>query len=179
MARVKFTTPVGIARFPKLTEPDTQGEYADNKYKTDLILTDGELKEVKKTIVAFAKENLPGCEKPDLPIKSHRDKETGEVTWFLRFKSKRRPVIIDANRNRVPQGVEIGGGSKIRVGGTLNAYEKGGNKGVNIYLNAVQVIQLQEGGFNRDDFDDYTGDDAYVAEAVGSEGDGDESEFDL
>ena len=174
MARVSFTTPVGVARFPKLTKPDTTGDYADNKYKTDLILTDAELDELEATFKKFAAEGLPGAKNPHLPISESKNKETGEVVRFVRFKSARKPILIDSKRNRLPENVEVAGGSKIRVAGTLNCYEKGGNKGVNIYLNAVQVIDLQQ-GFNVDDFDDEEG---YVAEESGGNND-DTSEFDL
>lgn len=172
MAKVTFTTPIGVARFPKISKPDTTGDYADNKYKTDLVLTDEELKALKAQIMEFGKKEF-GDEKFDLPIKEYKDKESGQVTKFVRFKSARKPIIIDAKRNPIPADVEIGGGSRIRIGGTLNCYRKGPNKGVNIYLNAVQVIELQQ-GFNVKDFDEYDGEDAYVAEAADAA-----SDFDL
>jgi hypothetical protein len=181
MVKTTFTTPIGVARFPKITKPDTTGDYADNKYKTDVVFSDEDLKTVKANIVEFAKKNFTADElkKIDLPIKEHKDKETGEVTTFVRFKSARKPIIVDAKRKPIPEGVDIGGGSRIRVGGTLNAYKKGGNKGVNIYLNGVQVIELFS-GFNPNDFDEYDGDDAYVAEADMMTGsDEASSEFDL
>jgi hypothetical protein len=183
MAKVKFTTPIGVARYPKISKPDTTGEYADNKYKTDVVFSDDDLKTVKKQLLDFAKENYTADEVKKIvgtdgwPIKEAKDKETGEVTEFVRFKSQRKPIIIDAKRNPIPNSVEVGGGSRIRVGGTLNAYKKGGNKGINIYLNAVQVIELQQ-GFNINDFDEV--DDGYVAdESSFGGGDDEASEFDL
>lgn len=176
MAKVTFTTPIGVARFPKISQPDTTGEYADNKFKTDVVYSDEDLKALKAKIVEFAAKELPDVKNPDLPIKEYKDKETGEVTTFVRFKSNRKPLIIDAKRNKVPDDVTIGGGSRIRVGGTLNAYKKGGNKGVNIYLNAVQVIELVQ-GMSAKDFEEYEGDDAYEVEA--DSGDDAKSEFDL
>jgi hypothetical protein len=179
MAKVKFTTPIGVARYPKISKPDTTGDYADNKYKTDVVFSDEDLKTLKAQVVEFAKGEFTPDElkKIDLPIKEVKDKETGEITTCVRFKSARKPIIIDAKRNRIPDNVEIGGGSRIRVGGTLNAYKKGGNKGVNIYLNAVQVIELQQ-GFNINDFDEV--DDGYVADDSNFDGgDGEASEFDL
>jgi hypothetical protein len=180
MSKVKFTTPIGVARYPKISKPDTTGEYADNKYKTDVVFSDEDLKVVTKQILDFAKENYSDAEVKKMvgsdnwPIKEAKDKETGEVTTFVRFKSQRKPFIFDAKKNKIPDGVEVGGGSRVRVGGVLNAYHKGSNKGVNIYLNAVQVIELQQ-GFNINDFDEYEGDDAYVADVS----DDAASEFDL
>jgi DNA-directed RNA polymerase subunit H (RpoH/RPB5) len=175
MAKVTLTTPIGVARYPKISKPDTTGDYADNKYKTDVVFSDEETKALKAKILEFAKKELPDVKNPDLPIREAKDKETGEVTTFIRFKSARKPLIIDAKKNKIPDDVEVGGGSRIRVGGTLNAYKKGGNKGVNIYLNAVQVIELQQ-GFNINDFEEYEGEDAYVADAASAEA---TSEFDL
>lgn len=178
MAKMTFTTPIGAARFPKITKPDTTGEYADNKYKTDVVFSDADLKAVRAEIEAFAKKEYgDDLSKIRLPIGEWEDKETKEVTKYVRFKSARKPVVIDAKRNKIPEGVEIGGGSRIRVAGTLNAYKTGGTKGVNIYLNAVQVIELQE-GFRVSDFEEYTGEDAYVAEET-SEDTGGDSDFDL
>jgi hypothetical protein len=174
MAKVTFTTPIGVARYPKISSPDTTGEFADNKYKTDVVFSDADLKAIKAKCLEFAKAELPGVKDPKLPVGKHTDKETGEVTEFVRFKSARKPVIIDAKRNKLPANVEVGGGSRIRVGGTLNAYTKGGNKGINIYLNAVQVIELQQ-GFSINDFEEYEGDDAYVADDASAVA----SEFDL
>lgn len=174
MAKVTFTTPIGVARYPKISQPDTTGDYADNKYKTDVVFSDADLKVLKAKMVEFAKAELPDVSNPDLPIREKKDKETGEVITFVRFKSARKPLIIDAKKNRVPDNVTIGGGSKIRIGGTLNAYKKGANKGVNIYLNAVQVIELQQ-GFSVDDFEDYEGE-GYEVE---SNGDAVASDFDL
>lgn len=175
MARVTLTTPIGVARFPKISSPDTTGDYADNKYKTDVVFPAEYVKELRAKCLEVAKAELPDVKNPDLPIHTKKDKETGEEVTFVRFKSKRKPIIIDAKKNKVPDNVEIGGGSKIRIGGTLNAYRKGANKGINIYLNAVQVIELQQ-GFSVDDFEDYEGD-GYEAESNGDASGA--SEFDL
>lgn len=174
MAKVNFTTPIGVARYPKISQPDTTGDYADNKYKTDVVFSAEDLKAVKKVLTDFGKKEF-GDKTFDIPVREHKDKETGEVVTFVRFKSARKPMIIDAKRNRVPDGVDIGGGSKIRVGGTLNTYKKGGNSGVNVYLNAVQVIELQT-GFNLNDFEEV--EDGFEVETSG-DGDDAKSEFDL
>jgi hypothetical protein len=170
MAKVTFTTPVGAARYPKISSPDTTGEYADNKFKTDVVFSDADFKDLKAKITEFAKAELPGVKSPKLPLGEHKDKETGEVTSFVRFKSARKPIIVDAKRNRIPDDVQIGGGSKIRVGGTLASYM---GKGITIYLNAVQVVELQQ-GFNINDFEEV--EDGFEVEAAGDDA---KSEFDL
>jgi len=174
MAKVTFTTPIGVARYPKISEPDTTGDYADNKFKTDVVFSDADLKALKAKVVEFAKKELPNVSNPQMPYHEKKDKETGEVVEFMRFKSKRKPLIIDAKKNKVPDNVSIGGGSKIRIGATLGTYSKGKNVGVTAYLNAVQVIELQQ-GFSVDDFEDYEGE-GYEVEAGGDDA---KSEFDL
>jgi hypothetical protein len=178
MAKLNLTTPIGTARYPKITSPDTEGQYADGKYKTDLVLSDGDLKDVTKTIKEFAKAEFPDVKDPKLPIIVQKDKESGEVTTSIRFKSARKPLILDAKKNRVPDGVTIGGGSRLRLGGTLASYNAGGNKGITIYLNAVQVVELAQ-GFSEGDFDEYDGEDAYVAEVPDVDALNAASEFEL
>lgn len=184
MAKKSFTTPIGVARFPKISKPDTTGEYADNKYKTDLVLSDDELKAINAQLVAFAKEKFSADEVKAIvgtdnwPIKSVKDKETKEVTKCIRFKSKRKPLIVDAHKNKIPDTVEIMGGSKVRIGYVPSTYTSP-KKGVNLYLNAVQVIELVQ-GFDVNDFEDYDGEDAYDAtEGFDSEDNSEKSEFDL
>jgi hypothetical protein len=175
LAKVNLVTPIGVARFPKISQPDTTGQYADNKYKTDVVFSDADTKALKAQIVAFAKKELSSVNEPQLPIKEAKDKETGEVVTFVRFKSKTKPMIIDAKKNRVPADVTIGGGSKVRIGATMSTYAKGPNKGVTLYLNAVQVVELHA-GVSINDFDEYDGEDAFEVQSSDSQG---TSEFDL
>lgn len=161
----KFVSPAGVARYPKITTPDTKGQYATGRYKTDVVFDEVGLASMKKALTEFAAKNLPGVSNPHLPIKVSKDGVT-----FIVFKGgmtkdgeARKPALTDAKKNAIPKGVEIGAGSKIKVAGTMATYEKGPNKGVTIYLDAVQVIDLVEG--SEDPTSRFAEEDGYVAEA--------------
>lgn len=137
---INFVTPIGIARFPKIDAPDTTGQYADNKYKTELVLDDADTKAFKKVLQDAVKQLLPNEKNVRIPIKT--SKKDGVVSFI--FKSHKKPVIVDAARNRVPEGVAIGPGSRIRISGSLTDYESRGDYGITAYFDACQVIELRE-----------------------------------
>ena len=143
-----ITTPIGDLRYPKLSEPDTKGEYADGKYKTEITFNTINTALVKKEMEACAARMFPGAKNVKIPMKTAKD---GTVSFI--FKSKNKPMLVDAKKQKIPAGVNIGGGSTGRVHGSLAKYEKGPNKGITAYLSAVQVIELQEGGGSISAFD--------------------------
>src|SRR5689334_19768263 len=98
---IKFVTPVGEFRFPKITNPDTKGKYADGKFKTQMVYGEDDHAKMMAKLEAAAKEllgeNAEGC---TMPIKEFRakDEETGERTGEVEeigftFKSKYRPAV--------------------------------------------------------------------------------------
>src|SRR4051812_20710532 len=108
---VKFVSPWAIARFPKLDKPDTEGTYADGKYKTDVVLEESDIEGVRAKMLEAAKKLLPNvpASELNLPLKEffRKNKETGEKTsdgWGFRCKSKRVPFIWDAKKNKLPKG---------------------------------------------------------------------------
>ena len=53
---IPFITPFGTLRYPKVSQPDTKGSYADGKFKTDILFSDDDFAVVEKTVkVAAAK----------------------------------------------------------------------------------------------------------------------------
>lgn len=130
-----FVSPVGIAVWPSLHEPDSR--FGDKPaYKVKLAFDPATMAEVKAQLMATAAAaGFPINAK--LPIAP--DKEHGEV---LVAKSTYKPAQFDAKNQ--PINVNIGGGSKLRISGALNYYKAFGG-GINIYLNSVQVLELQEG----------------------------------
>jgi hypothetical protein len=140
----KIVTPAGKAVYPKITKPDTFGEYADNKYKTNLELSAEDMAVVKAQIEDFAKTEKFKVSKPKMPWKDLKD-----GTEVLVFKSGFKPFVFDAKKNPLPEGAEIGGGSTIRVAAELYNYEKG----VSLRLKKVQVLELVKGGSSADEFD--------------------------
>lgn len=127
-------TPVGVAVWPSLHEPDSR--FGDKPaYKVKLAFDPQTMEQVKKQIKATAA--AAGFPPAKLPIAA--DKEHGEV---LVAKSTYKPAQFDAKNQ--PVNLNIGGGSRIRISGTLNYYKAFGG-GINIYVNSVQVLELQEG----------------------------------
>lgn len=167
-------TPAGRAVYPHISQADTHGEFADNKFKTGLRL-ESELnaKELVKTIKAFAAENFPGAKNVGLPFK-----EQDDGTIIFRFKSKRKPMVYDAKRNLMDPEPNVGGGSLIKVAYKLSPYNSKGNKGVTAYLDLVQVLELHQGA----DASVFEIEDGFEApanegeEAFGDEGGGEEAE---
>lgn len=124
-----------------ISDPDTKGEFADNKFKVSIEVGAKELAAFKKVLAVKAKEWLPSLKTPKLPIRI--DKEGRELVVM---KTKSRPLAIDAERNKIPSDVKVYSGSEVRVAGTLSNYKEG----LNIYLDAVQVIKLAEMGSRAD-----------------------------
>jgi ribosomal protein L28 len=98
------------------------------------------------------------------PFKTHKD--TGEVT--LTAKTARtnkkgelmRVPMFGANNKQLPDSIYPGGGTVARLDLTLNAMPNDG--GINFYINAVQVLKLEESSFGKSNFEPTDG---YVYEA--------------
>lgn len=167
----RFITPVGIARYPKLDaidvfQPlDKKGRpngAEKRRYITGIIFSESDLEGVKSKLSAKAAELIPDCENPKLPIK--KDKKTGQFFLEATSGEKFRPTVFDAKNNKIPAGLAIGGGSKIKLDLSINAYEGFGG-GINLYMNAVQVLELVEKGegksnFGEEDGFEFSGEDA-------------------
>lgn len=172
MAKTSYVLPIGTAVYPKITKPDTKGQYADNKYKTDLELTPKDLAQVQADVATMVKRDFKG-KNPRLPFV---EKEDGLI--LVRAKSKFLPLIIDAkkkvlfnSRTDDPSVIEqlyIGGGSRIRIGVTPYIYDKG----LSFQLDTVQIIELAEGAL--DGFD--VVDDGYEPEGDEASTEGFETE---
>lgn len=148
--------PVGTLRYPKISAPDTKGQYADGKYKTEVVLDDEDLKAIKKILQDAAKELLPDVKAPHLPIRT--DKKDG--TQSIMLKSQKKPLVIDSKKNKLPEGTQIRGGTRARIAYTLTQWEKG----ISLWLECVQVVELAE-GFNIDKMSEIDG--GYEAPACG------------
>lgn len=135
---VTFVTPFGTLRYPKISQPDTKGEYADNKFKTDIVFSDEDYAKVEAAINDAAKTLAPDAKNLKLPLHEW-DEGKG-----IRLKSQYRPVVFDAKNQKMPESTLIGGGTIARIAATVFFYSKGGNKGISIRLGKVQVKELVE-----------------------------------
>lgn len=174
---INWMTPWFTARFPKLQQPDTQGQYADGKFKTDAIFEGDVLTEANEKLTEAFNTFWPGKDL-NLPIKTfYANKEDKAAKKNpqgdgITMKSKRKPAILDAKKNRIPDNVKIGGGSIMRAATAISPYEKTEKVkvkdaktgkvttvdetlyGVTVYVNAVQIRELKEGGFGAEAFDE-------------------------
>lgn len=168
----RFTTPVGIASWPRVVVPDTKyvktGEWStkitcapdDEGVPEFLAYLD---REVEKA-VAEMKAEFPKAAKQIKPAAAYRnevDKE-GNETGRIEFGAKRPcqitrksdekvfklnpPVLFDAAGNVIKKDIKLGAGSKIRVNFEHYPYiiQKDKEVGISRRLLAVQVIELVE-----------------------------------
>jgi hypothetical protein len=159
---VAWLTPWFVARYPKISTPDTKGKYADGKFKTDGVFLDaGTLKEVEKHLAEVGKQFWPEADEVKLPIrdffKNAEDKKAKKVDGRgITLKSKNRPAVFDSKQKKLPDSAKIGGGSIIRVAAGIAPYTKTEKMkvkaadgtvteeettvfGITLYLNDVQV----------------------------------------
>ncbi|TFU06141.1 DUF2815 family protein [Polymorphobacter arshaanensis] len=204
-AKIKFTTPVLTVSYPNYNSPDTDGQYADGKFKGKCSgpLTDPKVAAFKAQVLEAAKELGVAKKGNTMPLTALKD-DNDELTGYVQInaKSKFAPAIVDARGKPVnPAKVKIGTGSTIRVQGFFEAYQDG--KGMSARLTGVQIVNLVEpndqssadfdaveGGYSADDddigFDIGTSDDdawfdvnSVSGSVDTSEDDGDGGELDI
>lgn len=147
--KISFITPVVTLVWPKLNEPDVykpkKGE-PKIRYVTDAKLEPADLKKLQKYLGDLAAKYLPDVEEPKLPFK--KDKKSGDILITASSGVKFKPPVFDAKNQKIPASVLIGGGTKAKLDLNVNFYEMSStNSGINLYIRAVQVLELQEGGF--------------------------------
>jgi hypothetical protein len=158
----RLLTPVGILVYPKLNEVDVY-QPVDKKGRPSGAVkrrfitrikfeNQDDLAKVKAFLEAKAQELLPDVEHPKLPIK--KDKKDGTLSIEATSGEKYQPILWDANNNKIPpvKAPAIGGGTKARLDVSVNAYDGFGG-GINLYLNAVQIIELVESTFGKSNFE--------------------------
>jgi DNA-directed RNA polymerase len=126
---IPFVTPWFKARYPKISEPDTKGKFADGKFKSDGFLEDADYAAVEKALVSAGKKFWPEADVVSLPLKEFfanaEDKKAkkAEGRGFT-LKSKYRPAVFDSKKKALPKDVKIGGGSVIRVASAIFPWSK-------------------------------------------------------
>ena len=158
--KLTYTTPVGTAVFPKLNtidvyQPTHNGRpngAEKRRYITNIKFSDEDHRVVDAFLKKAAKDL--GVEGGKLPWK--KSKKNGEITLVATSGEKYRPLAVDAKNQKLPADVVIGGGSKIKLNLTINAYDGFGG-GINCYINAVQVLELQQSGFGKSPFEEAEG----------------------
>jgi hypothetical protein len=153
--------PAGTAVFPKLSTVDVY-QPVDKKgrpsgaekrrYITRVKFTD----EDHRKVDAMLKKHAAALGVSDGKLPWKKDKKDGSVTLVATSGEKYRPPVFDAKNREVPASVVIGGGSKIRLDVTVNAYEGFGG-GINLYINAVQLLELKQSDFGKSRFGETEG----------------------
>lgn len=165
---ITLNTPLGTARYPWLTAPDTRFN-EEGEYAVQLLLPEDapEVKALVKKLKDVYEEFRATL---DDPKKAKKEPETygfssdlddnGDETGYLVFKFKSKtgytnkkgervsltaPALFDAKLKRLPAGTPIWGGTTMFVNFTPSAYFQGKNCGVTLRLNACQIIELVGG----------------------------------
>lgn len=166
--------------YPHLTAPDTEGKFADNKYKVDGIgdPASAPMKALKAALTAACKE-LGVPKGANLPLKAEMgpkdDKGVKKPTGqhMFRTKSKFAPAIVDASGKPIKASVlaklKIGAGSTGILQGYFQAYvlqvrekvdgvvQTVEEPGVSFTLTGVQLISVVAGQGGGADFGAYEG----------------------
>ena len=163
--RQQMNTPVGVAVYPRLNEPDYKfqpaGEFSVNVRLTEkdarpLITALDEMLDKWHTEESKTRRK-PNLKKAPLPVKPAVDDDGNETDeWDFKFKMKhnvttqsgkswtQRPKLYDSELQGYNGGI-IGGGSRIAVNFVpATYYTPALGCGITLRLNAVQVVELVE-----------------------------------
>lgn len=172
---INFATPPVSAGWCNLLKPDSEGQYADDKFKISVLVDpDSEIIDQLRPIVDKAADSEwgegqrpAGFHDPLVQViqESKREDEIGLVRLtFKRHKDQGQPIMTDAAGVTLPEGVSIRSGDLVRIAGAAAAYVSGRNKGVTFYLNRIRLIEKRAGSGGSDE-DAFGGaDEGYRAE---------------
>lgn len=167
MAKYKrVTTPVGVAHYPWLQEPDTKF-VPEGQYSCNIFLNMDDAKKLMKTIDMTIKDKVDSekketgksklkvCKPPYIIGGSDEDVNDivpkGQVLFKIKSKAEIkgtpvRPLVYDSQSSEpYSGGLKVFGGSKVKVAFDLRTWHvPSTGVGVTLSLVAVQVIELQE-----------------------------------
>lgn len=166
-----ITTPKGELRWVFITGEGRPNLNGENQYQAVLVLPDGDprAEELIEQIETFWEENKP--KKAGEPKSlGYRTNDSGEIEFSFKTSttfpdgSKKKIKVYDSKAKEVDKELKIGNGSIGRISGTMAIYDNGPNKGVTLYLNAIQLLKYipydgagaafepdEEGEFSADD----------------------------
>ena len=164
MKRKTITTPVGVAIWPKLNEPDTRWK-AEGEFTCTVRLSKADAAPVLKEIGDFhdkayswfcqnqGKNKLKKANNPYTEVENDSGEKTGEVDFKFKLKHRvetRRgdtftQTVALFDSDGTPMQDLIGGGSKLRVRGEMNPWFTASlGFGISLWVKAVQVQELVE-----------------------------------
>jgi hypothetical protein len=168
----KITTPIGVAKYPRLNKPETEinGTPCEPRFKITLVLDEKDkgvpelkahLEKLHAEAVAVAEKKRkadPKRAKKPLKvndvIKPHLDDEGNEVEGKFEITAKTNAETKDGTPKTVrmfdakgkPVKAKVGEGSRVKVSVSPDGYDSNLGAGLSLYLNAVQIIELCEFG---------------------------------
>ena len=140
----RLVSPEGTVLYAHVDKPDTRFN-KEGSYTLDLACDPNENKQLEE----FCSE-----------IRALKPEKAENVPWsmneenqlVIKFKSSYAPKMFDTNNNEIEVGEsKLGRGSKVKVSCVPNVYDAFGG-GVNLYLNAVQILELVPYGGSAKDF---------------------------
>jgi hypothetical protein len=160
---IKITTPIGTAKYPWITEPDTKFN-PDGEYRVELIMESGDdtaalfdkLNSYRDASVAEYKKAAGG---KAVKVTTHfpmMTLEDGTISIKAKLKSKvttktgrswdQRPALFDARGAAITNDIRIGSGSRMRLSIEVSAFNAPaiGGVGISLRLRGVQVIEVRE-----------------------------------
>ena len=162
---IKFLSPVGRAKYPHLNKPDTAFDTNNPKYKTQLVIP----QEKASPLIAKIKEAAVGKfgTAKNIRMPYTVDEETGDVSF--KVQSNFQPKLYDTKGQIITPSAlpDIGGGSQLRAGCTLNLYTVSGSSGVSIMLDKIQLIEVVGFGGDDEGFEETEG--SYIFDDASSE----------
>ena len=166
----RLVTPKGLAHFSYVDKPDTEGQYSDGKYKVTVSFpADSDfVKTLEEKVDALLKEQygdrIPRNVNSPVRYGDETTMESMSGRVFIRAKTSKQPVVVDAQKQTLPEGVTVFSGDTVKVAMTLAVYDAPTMKGVTAYLDAVQLIEKRNSGSSAADM--FGVEDGYVAEAT-------------
>jgi len=161
-----WTTPIGKARYPHLSEPDTKFD-ENGSYHVALVLSNEEAQDLIDRLESRFNDEYAGfcrerkknnLKQADLPYSPEEDDDgnpTGNMIFRFKMRAKtskgvdRRPLLFDAKMK--PMTELIGGGSRIRVSFEPSCwFVPALGVGMSLRLRAVQCVTLVEFGGSKD-----------------------------
>lgn len=155
----RLGTPETICMWPHLRQP---GEFKGKPTRYQItLLFDPAVEEHKQFLSAVRQHWTEGkaeleangqpCNKELWQKFKNKDgTETGQ--YSVKFSTDYAPPLFDAQNRKIPDSIDIGSKSKVKVCYTWKPYEHAQGNGVILYLQAVQVLDLVEVGGNATDY---------------------------
>jgi hypothetical protein len=166
-----FTTPAGIAKYPRLNKPETEvnGQALETpRFKVALVLDESEpgVPEFKAkleaehaaAIAAADKKRKADPKRKNKPlsvnetIKAHLDDNGDPIEGKFEIVAKTQAVTKDGTPKVMrmfdakgkPTKANVGGGSKLKLNISTQPHDTNLGAGLSIYLNAVQILDLKQ-----------------------------------